>query len=687
MCGGMDVSSVCILLGELCNAPNETTRMTEKPGVRFEEAERKKGVILTSIAVSCAALGWLTRGSPTVVGAIALLATYFMTGDRYQWIYIWKKTHNRDLQGLRVLLHTIFWIWLWEKQGKTVVSRWTEVAKMNANKKAFVMDDRAITFREGDELSNRISWYFKRQGFKPGEVIALFMETQPEYVFIWIGLAKIRVTTALINTNLKGAQLIHCLRIAGCKAVVFGDEMSAAIKEIQPEIPDMPFFQFNSPDRENAPVLHDTAPLAAELKEMSSEPVVDAGQSKPRDTVLYIYTSGTTGFPKAAVITNIRFMLIPLGVQRSAGLTSKDVIYDPLPLHHTAGGVLGAGLTVISGCTVVLRKKFSASNYWSDAAKYGCTAAQYIGEICRYLLAVPPGPNDRAHKVNVIFGNGLRPQIWPEFVERFGVKRVMEFYGATEGNSNLVNLDSKVGAIGFLSRIFSTIYPLTLVKCDEITGEILRDSNGKCITCGPHEPGLLLGKIDKKKAILTFSGYADKTASEKKMVRNVRSEGDCYFNTGDVLVMDHYGYFYFKDRTGDTFRWRGENVSTAEVEGVISTLIGLKDAVVYGVKIPNVEGKAGMAAIADPDKTVDLVALAKGLRSSLPIFARPLFIRIMPESPLTATFKLKKRELMEQGFAVNIHSDPQYFLDQKTGEYVPLTQKLYDDIIQGAIRL
>ncbi|XP_022818466.1 long-chain fatty acid transport protein 1-like [Spodoptera litura] len=661
--------------------------MTEKTGVRFEEAEKKKGVILTSIAVSCAALGWLTRGCPTVMGAVALLGTYFLTGDRYQWIYIWKQTHYRDFLGLRVLLYTIFRIWMWERQGKTVVTRWADVARMSPNKKAFVMDNRALTFREGDEFSNRISWYFKRAGYKPGEVIALLMETQPEYVFLWLGLAKIRVTTALINTNLKGSQLIHCLRIAGCKAVIFGDEMSESVKEIQSEIPDIPLFQYNSPDREKAPFVQGTAHLSVELKEMSTEPVIETEQAKPRDTLLYIYTSGTTGFPKAAIITNIRYLLIPLGVQSSAQLTPSDVIYDPLPLHHTAGGVLGAGLAIVSGCTVVLRKKFSASNYWSDAAKYGCTATQYIGEICRYLLAVPPGPNDRAHKVNVIFGNGLRPQIWEEFVKRFGIKRVMEFYGATEGNSNLVNLDSKVGAIGFLSRIFSTIYPLTLVKCDEITGEILRDSNGRCITCGPHEPGLLLGKIDAKKAILTFAGYADKTASEKKMVRNVRNEGDCYFNTGDVLVMDHYGYFYFKDRTGDTFRWRGENVSTAEVEGVISSLVGLKDAVVYGVKVPNTEGKAGMAAIADPERTLDLATLAKGLRSSLPVFARPLFIRILPESPLTATFKLKKKELMEQGFDVEIVSDPMYFMDQKTGEYVPLTQKLFDDIMQGLVRL
>ncbi|XP_034826561.1 long-chain fatty acid transport protein 1-like isoform X2 [Maniola hyperantus] len=661
--------------------------MAEKPEVRFEEAERQQGVILTSIAGVCILLIWILRYFPVLITLIIILSVYLMTGERYQWIYIWKKTFWRDMTGLRVLLITMFTISLWDKTGTTVVSRWEKVWKKAPNKKAFVMGDRALTFREGDEFSNRIARYFKRQGFKTGEVIALFMETQPEYVFIWLGLAKLRVTTALVSTYLRGPQLIHCLRIAGCKAVVFGDEMTDVIKSIQNEIPDIPLFQFNSPERELAPILQDTIPLATELDEMSSERFADVEPAGTRDTLLYIYTSGTTGFPKAAIITNIRYLLIPLGVHTSGRLTSSDVLYDPLPLHHTAGGVLGAGQCLILGLTVVLRKKFSASNYWSDVAKHGCTATQYIGEICRYLLAVPPGPYDKAHKVRIIIGNGLRPQIWEEFVERFNVKRVLEFYGATEGNSNLVNLDNKVGAIGFLSRLVASIYPLCLVKCNEITGEIYRDENGRCMWCGPYEPGLLLGKIDPKKAILTFAGYADKTASDKKMVRDVRVHGDCYFNTGDILVMDHYGYFYFRDRTGDTFRWRGENVSTAEVEGVISNLAGLKDTIVYGVAIPNTEGKAGMAAIMDPERKLDLEALAKGLKTSLAAYARPLFIRLLLETPITATFKLKKKELVEQGFNVNAHKDPMFFLDQKTGSYVPLTQKLYDDLIQGVIKL
>ncbi|CAG9570627.1 unnamed protein product [Danaus chrysippus] len=661
--------------------------MSEKEAARFEEAERKRIVIITITAIICFIVGYIVRNYTILVGLICVLNIYLITGNRYQWLYIWKKTFYRDMLGLRVLLVTMFTIWLWERRGVTVVSRWNKISQKNPDKKAFVMGNRSLTFREGDQLSNRMAWYFKRQGFKTGEVVALFMETQPEYVFLWLGLAKLRITTALVNTNLRGDQLIHCLKIAKCKAVIFGDEMIDAIKAIQSQIPDIPLYQFNAVERPTAPIVNDATFLNAELNEMSSDSFTDIEPAKPRDTLLYIYTSGTTGFPKAAIITNIRYLLIPLGVHTSGRLTSSDVVYDPLPLHHTAGGVLGAGQCLILGCTVVLRKKFSASNYWIDAAKHGCTAAQYIGEICRYLLSVPPSPHDRAHSVRVLIGNGLRPQIWQEFIDRFAIKQVLEFYGATEGNSNLINLDSKIGAIGFLSRLVSSIYPLNLVKCDELTGEILRDKNGRCINCGPFEPGLLLGKIDPKKAILTFAGYADKTASEKKMVRNVRVEGDCYFNTGDILVMDHYGYFYFKDRTGDTFRWRGENVSTAEVEAVISNLIGLKDAVVYGVSIPNVEGKAGMVAIADPEKKLDVTSLAQGVNTSLPAYARPLFVRILPETPLTATFKLKKKTLMDEGFNINLYNDPVYFLDQKLGSYIPVTQQVYDDLIKGVIRL
>ncbi|XP_011704399.1 PREDICTED: long-chain fatty acid transport protein 4-like, partial [Wasmannia auropunctata] len=310
---------------------------------------------------------------------------------------------------------------------------------------------------------------------------------------------------------------------------------------------------------------------------------------------------------------------------------------------------------------------------------------QYIGEICRFLLTVPPSEYDRKHKVRLVFGNGLRPQIWEPFLKRFGVKQIGEFYGSTEGNSNLVNIDNKVGAIGFIPRYASFLYPVALLKIDEETGELLRGPDGFCIPCKPGEAGVFVGKINPKKAINDFSGYADKKASEQKIIHDVFKKGDRVFNSGDILVMDDLGYFYFKDRTGDTFRWRGENVSTSEVEAVISNVISLKDATVFGVEIPGNEGKAGMVAIYDPENSMDLKELVGKLKKVLPDYAMPRFIRILSELSMTGTFKLKKKELQQEAFDIKKVKDPIYFLNNDT--YVRMTDEHYNNIVQEKIRL
>lgn len=270
-------------------------------------------------------------------------------------------------------------------------------------------------------------------------------------------------------------------------------------------------------------------------------------------------------------------------VNLMCNLSTDDITYNPLPLYHSAGGILATGQSLLFGLTVVIRKKFSASHFWTDCQKYKCTVAHYIGEMCRYLLNVHKDGAQVEHNVTKMLGNGLRAQIWQKFVDTFKVKQVIEFYGATESNSNLVNLDGKLGAVGFMPWFGRPIYPVRLVKCDLETGEPIRDHNGLCINCKTDEPGLLLGKI--KATNDYFCGYADQEATQKKVLRNVFSKGDAYFNSGDVLVQDELGYFYFRDRTGDTFRWKGENVATNEVEAAISNIIDLTDCVVYGVEV------------------------------------------------------------------------------------------------------
>ncbi|XP_020711168.2 long-chain fatty acid transport protein 4 isoform X2 [Athalia rosae] len=540
-----------------------------------------------------------------------------------------------------------------------------------------------------EEFSNQVARYFRsREDLSRGDSVALVMESRPEYIGFWLGLSKVGLVAALVNTNLRRDVLVHSIRAAGCKALIFGSELEDAVVDIKDEIATLNLYRWPD-DPPPKSQCNGSIDLLLEFAKVSGNSLISDGplvRGSPRDKLIYIYTSGTTGMPKAAVVTNLRYMLMSCGVHAMLGLRTTDRIYDSLPLYHTAGGVVGAGQSLLRGITVVLRRRFSASKFWPDCAHYGCTVAQYIGEICRYLLAVPQSPTDTSHSVRLMFGNGLRPQIWGPFVERFRVKQIGEFYGATEGNSNLVNIDSRVGAVGFVPRFAGALYPVALLRVDEETGEPIRGPNGFCIPCGPGEAGVFVGKINPKKAVNDFSGYADKKASEKKIIRDVFRKGDRVFNSGDILVMDDFGYFYFKDRTGDTFRWRGENVATSEVEAVISNVVGLRDAAVYGVEVPGTEGKAGMAAIYDPEHSLNLSELAEAVKHALPAYARPLFVRVLTELSMTGTFKIKKKDLQLEAFDVTKIKDPVYFLD-RTGSYVRLTDKLYSDIVEQRVRV
>lgn len=312
---------------------------------------------------------------------------------------------------------------------------------------------------------------------------------------------------------------------------------------------------------------------------------------------------------------------------------------------------------------------------------------QYIGEICRYLLNQPVRESETQHCVRLAVGNGLRPTIWEDFTKRFRIKQIGEFYGATECNCSIANLDGKVGACGFNSRILPNVYPIRLVKVNEDTMELIRDSRGLCVPCRPGEPGLLVGQINQQDPLRRFDGYVNESATHKKIAYNVLQKGDQAYLSGDVLVMDELGYMYFRDRSGDTFRWRGENVSTTEVEGMLSHILNQTDVAVYGVEVPGVEGKAGMAAIADPKTKVNPNILYQELQKVLPSYARPIFLRLSPQVDTTGTFKIQKTRLQREGFDPHQTSDRLYFLDVKLGKYVPLDECLYARICSGKVAL
>ena len=334
--------------------------------------------------------------------------------------------------------------------------------------------------------------------------------------------------------------------------------------------------------------------------------------------------------------------------------------------------------------------KFSATKFWDDAVDTGATLFMYVGELCRFLVAADPVPAEKTHKIRAAIGNGLRPDVWPRFAERSGIPRIIEFYGATEGNVGLINLDSKPGAIGRVPPHLSKRFNIKLVQFDIEKEEVIRDKAGRAVECAPGEVGEAIGEIRSDDARYRFDGYQDEEATKKKILRDVFAEGDVYFRTGDLMKRDKLGYFYFVDRIGDTFRWKSENVSTNEVAEALGVFDGVVQANVYGVEVGDYSGKAGMAALIVEDGGVDLPALRAHVHNELPHYARPLFLRIHKETPeehTTGTFKLKKTDLVKQGWDPQSVDEPLYFDDEQAGAYVALTPEIREAILSGEKRV
>uniref|UniRef100_A0A8K9X0Z5 Arachidonate--CoA ligase n=1 Tax=Oncorhynchus mykiss TaxID=8022 RepID=A0A8K9X0Z5_ONCMY len=629
----------------------------------------------------CTVLLFLLRllvGLPWFQVLPSILIFYLGSGG-WKFVLIFAKTIRRDLHAAGVLLKVKSNVNRHLKERNTLPKIFAETVRRHGDKTALIFEGTGEkwSFRQLDEYSNRVANLLLQRGFVEGDVVALFMENRSQYVGLWLGMAKIGVEAALINFNLRLEALVHCVTISNAKAVVFGSELTEAVCEVHSSMGKTVQMLCSG----------DWDPKRVPAGTECLEPLLDAAPThlpiRPDHRLFYIYTSGTTGMPKAAIVVHSRYYRMAALVYYGFGMTSDDVLYDCLPLYHSAGNIVGVGQCLIHGMTVVIKKKFSASRFWDDCAKYNCTIVQYIGEICRYLLNQPVKDIEGKHKVRMALGNGLRQSIWEEFTSRFNVPQIAEFYGATECNCSLGNFDNMTGACGFNSQILPFIYPIRLVKVDEETMELIRGPDGVCIPCGPGEPGQLVGRINQKDPLRRFDGYVNEGANSKKTANSVFKKGDTAYLSGDVLVMDQYGYMYFKDRTGDTFRWKGENVSTTEVEGTLSRLLDMMDVVVYGVEVPGAEGKAGMAAVADPERSTDLEKFGKDLEKALPPYARPVFLRFLKEVNKTGTYKFQKTDMRQDGFDPSMVSDKLYFLDPTRGRYVELHQELYSSIISG----
>lgn len=549
---------------------------------------------------------------------------------------------------------------------------------------ALVSEHETFTYRSLDARANRYARWAQANGIGKGKTVALLMPNRAEYLAIWIGIAKAGGATALINTNLAGQSLAHCINVVNAHLVIVEASLARTLKSAERFLePGAQIFGHGECDYPRV----DTALAAFSDARLS-------GAERPKLTIedpcLFIYTSGTTGLPKAANMNHYRVQLAMLGFTGVTGSRGDDKVYDALPLYHTVGGILGPGVAMMVGGSCVIRGRFSASEFWPDVARHGCTIFVYIGELCRYLLNTPPGPADRAHKIRLCFGNGLRPDVWEPFRDRFGIPAIREYYAATEGNCTIFNFDSKPGAVGRIPKWLERKFPIKIVRFDVEKEEPVRGPDGLCIECGFGEAGELIGEIinDPSRPAARFEGYADKAATEKKIMRDVFRKGDTWFRTGDLLRRDELGYYYFVDRIGDTFRWKGENVATNEVSERISAFPGIEESTVYGVHVPGKDGRAGMASLVVRDAShFDLEAFAAFLRDQLPDYARPLFIRFREHLDITGTFKQRKVDLVSEGFDPARVRDPLYFHDAARSAFTPLDDRLHASIVAGEIRI
>ncbi len=545
---------------------------------------------------------------------------------------------------------------------------------------AFRFEGEDTTYAQFEAQANRVANWGLSVGLKAGDAVALFMENRPDYVAVWFGCAKIGVTVALINHNLEGEALAHCINIADARWVITGAEQDRVIHAAVPLL-------------KNAPKIATLGgaegdDLVAELGRVPDTRPARTHRAalRGKDLCLLVYTSGTTGLPKAARLTQARTQGMMRTFITPCNVTHRDRVYITLPLYHGTGGICGVGIAINTGAAIILRRKFSASAFWEDAAREEATVFTYIGELCRYLVNQPPHPKERAHKIRTGFGNGLRPEVWEEFLKRFNIPHLCEFYGSTEGNVSFLNFDGKTGAVGripgWLQKSFAHI---AFVKFDVDTEMPVRGADGFCVRAGDDEAGEAIGLIGDD-IRNRFEGYNDPAATQKKILRDVFVKGDLWFRTGDLLRKDKHGYIYFIDRLGDTFRWKGENVSTNEVAEAFGGIDGIETANIYGVPVPGADGKAGMAAITSSG-SVDIPGLYARLAKRLPAYAIPLFIRVQKEADTTGTFKYRKTELVAEGFdPTRTEGDALFVYEPASAAYVALTPERHAQLRSGTFR-
>jgi fatty-acyl-CoA synthase len=545
---------------------------------------------------------------------------------------------------------------------------------------ALIGVDQTLTFRELAERANRVSRFAIAAGVKPGETIGLLMGNRPDFFALWLGLTQIGAVVALLNFNLQGVALAHSLGVAATRRVIVDVERMPNFEAARAAGADEHEIWIYGDATQGFRQAIETFD-GSELRDDEQRPAVTLS-----DAALLIYTSGTTGLPKAAKVSHRRIVEWSHWFAGLAGMTGEDRMYDCLPMYHSVGGVSAIGAPLVNGGSVVIAERFSARGFFDDITQHGCTAFQYIGELCRYLAKAPPSPEEPLAKLRLACGNGMSGDVWRDFARRFPYVRVLEFYAATEGNFSLYNVEGRIGAIGRMPAFQALRDPVALVRFDAETETPARGADGFCIRCAAGEVGEALGRVGAETAS-RFEGYRDERATQKKIMRDVFRTGDAWVRSGDLMRCDEEGFYAFVDRVGDTYRWKGENVATLEVASVLSTSPDVSEAIVYGVKAPGAEGRAGMALLG-VGEDFDLAVFARHALA-LPSYARPVFLRLRKGegAETTSTFKTRGRAWAAEGYDPKAIDDPLYLYDRGAGRYVRLDAEVFARLTRGEIPL
>jgi fatty-acyl-CoA synthase len=565
-----------------------------------------------------------------------------------------------------------------------VVEEW---AARQPDRPGLLSDAETFSYQALAERVNRYARWALSVGIQAGDTVCLFMPGRPDYIAAWLGITRVGGVAALINTKLVGTSLSHCINVAAADHIILAHELTAVFETAAPLLTRAPKIWRHGGNLSE--VDNDAAFIDAALDRLDGSPLTPAerGAVSINDRALLIYTSGTTGLPKAASISHRRILNWGGWFAGLTGASPEDRLFDCLPLFHSVGGIVAPCSMLSAGASVVLSEKFSVGNFWHDIVRWDCTLFQYIGELCRYLLKAPTSEFESRHRLRLACGNGLRGDIWQAFQARFSIPQILEFYAATEGNFSLYNVEGKPGAIGRIPPLLAHRFPATIVRVDQELGVPVRTADGLCVACARGEVGEAIGRIGTADGGGgRFEGYTNAAETEKKILRDVLVKGDAWFRTGDLMMLDEAGFFHFVDRVGDTFRWKGENVATSEVNEAVVDCPGVTDATTYGVEVRGADGRAGMTAIVVDDR-FDLRELGDHLARRLPAYACPVFVRICTTLDNTETFKQKKQGLIGEGFDPKRVKDQIFFKDPASGAYRPIDAASHARILDGSIRL